>query len=141
MLAIARATTPSALWLSRTNSSGLGNGLWVTAAARSVSSCSRRMYEYYKTEEEFLFALADALSEEYRAVVTAGFILQIDDPGLPDWRDMLKPEPTVEAGTKPETQRRHGLLLTLRRSNRDSNPRSPLPSRKEVGLSLGIGVA
>ncbi len=51
--------------------------------------------EYYKTEEEFLFALADAIAEEYRAVVDAGFILQIDDPGLPDWWDMLKPEPAV----------------------------------------------
>src|SRR5579871_4247139 len=29
------------------------------------------------------------------AVVEAGFILQIDDPGLPDWWDMLKPEPSV----------------------------------------------
>ena len=56
--------------------------------------------EYYKTEEEFLFALADALREEYRAVVVAGFVLQIDDPGLPDWWDMLKPEPTVEAYRK-----------------------------------------
>jgi 5-methyltetrahydropteroyltriglutamate--homocysteine methyltransferase len=53
--------------------------------------------EYYKTEEEFLFALADALREEYRAVIAAGFVLQIDDPGLPDWWDMLKPEPSVEA--------------------------------------------
>jgi len=52
--------------------------------------------EYYKTEEEFLFALADAIAEEYRAVVAAGFILQIDDPGLPDWWDMIKPEPSVE---------------------------------------------
>jgi 5-methyltetrahydropteroyltriglutamate--homocysteine methyltransferase len=51
--------------------------------------------EYYKTEEEFLFALADALHEEYRAVVAAGFVLQIDDPGLADWWDMLKPEPSV----------------------------------------------
>ena len=38
--------------------------------------------EYYQTEDEFLFALADALREEYRAVVAAGFVLQIDDPGL-----------------------------------------------------------
>src|SRR5271169_5250779 len=53
--------------------------------------------EYYPTEEEFLFALADAVHEEYRAVVAAGFVLQIDDPGLPDWWDMLKPEPTVES--------------------------------------------
>jgi 5-methyltetrahydropteroyltriglutamate--homocysteine methyltransferase len=53
--------------------------------------------EYYKTEEEFVFALAEAIAEEYRAVVSAGFVLQIDDPGLPDWWDMIKPAPTVEA--------------------------------------------
>jgi 5-methyltetrahydropteroyltriglutamate--homocysteine methyltransferase len=51
--------------------------------------------EYYRTEEEFLFALADALREEYQAVVNAGLILQIDDPGLVDWWDMLKPAMSV----------------------------------------------
>jgi 5-methyltetrahydropteroyltriglutamate--homocysteine methyltransferase len=56
--------------------------------------------EYYRSEEEFLFALAEALAEEYRAVVAAGFILQVDDPGLPDWWDMLKPEPSVAAYRK-----------------------------------------
>ena len=53
--------------------------------------------EYYPTEEEFLFALADAVHEEYRAVVAARFVLQIDDPGLPDGWDMLNPESTVES--------------------------------------------
>ena len=52
--------------------------------------------EYYKTDEEYIFALADALREEYLAVVNAGFILQIDDPGLPDWWDMIKPAMSVE---------------------------------------------
>jgi 5-methyltetrahydropteroyltriglutamate--homocysteine methyltransferase len=52
--------------------------------------------EYYNTDEEFLFALAEAVREEYRAVVSAGFVLQIDDPGLPDWWDMIKPKPTLE---------------------------------------------
>ncbi|HUB95350.1 MAG TPA: hypothetical protein VL993_05505, partial [Stellaceae bacterium] len=56
--------------------------------------------EFYKTEEEFLFAMAEAIAPEYKAVVDAGFILQIDDPGLPDWWDMLKPEPTIEAYRK-----------------------------------------
>jgi 5-methyltetrahydropteroyltriglutamate--homocysteine methyltransferase len=56
--------------------------------------------EHYKSEEDFLFALAEAMRVEYRAVVDAGFVLQIDDPGLPDWWDMLKPEPTVEAYRK-----------------------------------------
>jgi len=40
--------------------------------------------EYYATEEEYLFAVADALSEEYRAIVDAGFLLQVDDPFMPD---------------------------------------------------------
>ena len=37
---------------------------------------------YYKTEEEYLFATADALREEYEAIVNAGFLLQVDDPHL-----------------------------------------------------------
>jgi 5-methyltetrahydropteroyltriglutamate--homocysteine methyltransferase len=38
--------------------------------------------EYYKTEGEFGVALADALNQEYRAIVDAGLVLQIDDPQL-----------------------------------------------------------
>jgi 5-methyltetrahydropteroyltriglutamate--homocysteine methyltransferase len=37
---------------------------------------------YYKTEEEYLFAIADALREEYEAIVNAGLLLQVDDPHL-----------------------------------------------------------
>lgn len=40
--------------------------------------------EYYKNDEEFVFAIAEAMHEEYRAIVDAGFLLQIDDPDLPD---------------------------------------------------------
>src|SRR5580693_8728316 len=35
---------------------------------------------YYKTEEEFVFAAAEAMHEEYKAIVDAGIVLQIDDP-------------------------------------------------------------
>jgi len=52
--------------------------------------------EYYGNEEEFVFALAEAMREEYRAVVDAGFILQIDDPGVVTSWDMIKPEPTIQ---------------------------------------------
>ena len=52
--------------------------------------------EYYKTDEEYIFALAEALREEYLAIVNAGFVLQIDDPGVVDWWDMLKPALSVE---------------------------------------------
>jgi 5-methyltetrahydropteroyltriglutamate--homocysteine methyltransferase len=40
--------------------------------------------EYYKTDEEFVLAIADVMHEEYQAIVDAGFLLQIDDPDLPD---------------------------------------------------------
>jgi 5-methyltetrahydropteroyltriglutamate--homocysteine methyltransferase len=56
----------------------------------------RGQNQYYRTEEEFLFAIGAALREEYRAIVEAGFILQIDDPGLPDTWDLLDPAPSVE---------------------------------------------
>jgi 5-methyltetrahydropteroyltriglutamate--homocysteine methyltransferase len=38
--------------------------------------------EFYPTDEAYLFALADAMREEYKAIVDAGFLLQIDDPRL-----------------------------------------------------------
>src|SRR5262249_19934651 len=38
--------------------------------------------EFYRTEEEYEQALADALREEYRAIIDAGFVVQIDDPRL-----------------------------------------------------------
>jgi 5-methyltetrahydropteroyltriglutamate--homocysteine methyltransferase len=38
--------------------------------------------EYYRSEDEYLDAVADALNVEYKAIVDAGFTLQIDDPFL-----------------------------------------------------------
>ncbi len=37
---------------------------------------------YYKTEEEFLWAVAEAMKPEYQAIVDAGFLLQLDCPDL-----------------------------------------------------------
>ena len=50
-------------------------GLWLNA--------------YYKTDEEIVVALADALREEYQAIVDAGFILQLDDAFLAHEYDRL----------------------------------------------------
>ena len=52
--------------------------------------------EHYKTDEDYLFALADAIAHEYRAIVDAGFTLQVDDPALPDTYDMIVPAPSIE---------------------------------------------
>ena len=38
--------------------------------------------EYYKTQDDYLYAVADAMHEEYKAVADAGLIVQIDDPRL-----------------------------------------------------------
>jgi 5-methyltetrahydropteroyltriglutamate--homocysteine methyltransferase len=43
--------------------------------------------EYYKSREDYTWALAEAIHEEYKAIVDAGFILQIDDPALVDLYD------------------------------------------------------
>jgi 5-methyltetrahydropteroyltriglutamate--homocysteine methyltransferase len=42
---------------------------------------------YYKSAEDYTIALAEAIREEYKAIVDAGFILQIDDPALVDIYD------------------------------------------------------
>jgi 5-methyltetrahydropteroyltriglutamate--homocysteine methyltransferase len=52
--------------------------------------------EHYATDEEYLFALADSIRHEYKAIVDAGLILQIDDPALPDTYDMIVPAPGIE---------------------------------------------
>ena len=36
--------------------------------------------QYYSTQGEMLFAIADAMHEEYKAIADAGIILQLDDP-------------------------------------------------------------
>jgi 5-methyltetrahydropteroyltriglutamate--homocysteine methyltransferase len=38
--------------------------------------------EYYPNDEAYVFAIAEAMREEYKAIVDAGFLLQIDDPFL-----------------------------------------------------------
>src|SRR5258706_16166518 len=37
---------------------------------------------YYKSDEEFLVDIGEAMREEYKAIIDAGFIVQIDDPHL-----------------------------------------------------------
>ncbi|HEY2619357.1 MAG TPA: cobalamin-independent methionine synthase II family protein [Acetobacteraceae bacterium] len=58
-------------------------------------SASRIANSYYKTEEELLYACADAMRAEYKAIVDAGLILQLDDPAIAENWDMVSPEPTV----------------------------------------------
>jgi 5-methyltetrahydropteroyltriglutamate--homocysteine methyltransferase len=59
-------------------------------------SASRVGNVHYRTDAEFMFACADVLNEEYKAIVDAGLILQIDDPSIADNWDAIVPEPTLE---------------------------------------------
>jgi 5-methyltetrahydropteroyltriglutamate--homocysteine methyltransferase len=77
-------------------------------------SLGRRQNEFYKSDEEYLFAMAEALREEYRAIVEGGFVLQLDDPGLPDTWDLVNPEPTIEEYRKFATVRVEALNHGLR---------------------------
>ncbi|RAX51139.1 epoxyalkane--coenzyme M transferase [Arthrobacter sp. AQ5-05] len=65
-------------------------------AALSPASCARLANDFYTSDEEYLFAAADAMREEYRAILDAGLILQIDDPSLAESWDQVNPEPSLE---------------------------------------------
>jgi 5-methyltetrahydropteroyltriglutamate--homocysteine methyltransferase len=64
----------------------------------------RGQNRHYPTEEAYVFAIAEALRTEYRAIVDAGFILQIDDPGLGETWDMLIPPPPLEDYRKTQAR-------------------------------------
>jgi 5-methyltetrahydropteroyltriglutamate--homocysteine methyltransferase len=65
-------------------------------AAVAPGSAARIGNTHYASEEELVFACADALREEYKAIVDAGFILQLDDPSIAENFDMIDPAPAVE---------------------------------------------
>src|SRR5262249_45820115 len=71
---------------------------FITAVA--PGSMVRRINKYYPTQEAFLFAIADAMKTEYKAIVDAGFLLQIDDPQLVTRYDMEDPPPNAEGYRK-----------------------------------------
>jgi 5-methyltetrahydropteroyltriglutamate--homocysteine methyltransferase len=50
--------------------------------------------EYYPRDEDLIFAVAEALREEYRAIVDAGFLLQVDDAHLPIMYERMVPPAT-----------------------------------------------
>ncbi|HEY7163619.1 MAG TPA: cobalamin-independent methionine synthase II family protein [Candidatus Binatia bacterium] len=69
--------------------------------------------EYYPDGEAYLFAIADAMREEYRTIVEAGFVLQIDDPDLADaWQ--MHPEMNLAEYRKYQTVRIAALNHALK---------------------------
>src|SRR6266850_2468009 len=64
-------------------------------APGSLEMFCRAQNSYYPNAEVFCEAIAGAMRDEYRAIVEAGFVLQLDDPGLPGAWDMLDPRPSL----------------------------------------------
>ena len=64
-----------------------------------------RQNDFYKSEEEFVFALAEAMRTEYEAIVEAGFLLQVDDAWLVALWDRIGIQMGLEAFRKRITLR------------------------------------
>ena len=62
--------------------------LCMTALAPPIMT-SFLQNDYYKTEEEFLFAIAEAMNEEYRTIAQSGILLQLDEPSVATHWHML----------------------------------------------------
>ena len=66
------------------------------AAVAPGSVVPDRINEHYRTDADFIFAVADALNEEYRAIVGAGLLLQVDDAHLPIMYERMVPPATFD---------------------------------------------
>ena len=85
---------------------------FLTAVAPG-SIITRRINKYYVSEEAFLFAIAEAMKTEYKAIVDGGFLLQIDDPQLVTRYDMEDPPPNAEQYRKLAAARVEALNHAL----------------------------
>ena len=82
-------------------------------AASPASIEAWQINRHYKTDEECLYAIAEAMREEYEAIAAAGFMLQIDDPRLV-MHYMLHPEMSVEDARRWARSRIDALNHALR---------------------------
>jgi 5-methyltetrahydropteroyltriglutamate--homocysteine methyltransferase len=64
------------------------------AAVAPASVAPDRADEYYNSDEDYVFAVADALRDEYKAIVDAGLILQVDDAYLAHTYEVMVPPKT-----------------------------------------------
>ena len=90
---------------------GIEEGFMTSIAPASASRIGNT---HYKTEEELLYACADAMREEYKAILDAGLVLQLDDPAIAENWDQINPEPTVEDYRKFTMVRVEALNYAIR---------------------------
>jgi len=91
---------------------GVTQGGWMNSIA--PASCARMPNTHYKSEEELLFACADAMHEEYKAIIDAGLILQVDDAYLALTYEVMVPPKTLKDYRKWAALRVEALNHALR---------------------------
>ena len=107
--------------------------------------------EHYATEEEFVFAIAEAMNEEYRAIADAGIVLQLDEPAIvtnwhflthldiPGYRRWM--EPRIEAlnvalkGIDPSRVRMHTCWGSIHQPHTQD-----IPLERVLDLLLKVNV-
>lgn len=91
---------------------------FLTSTAPASIEVGRRN-EYYRDDEEYLFALADALRIEYEAIADAGFLVQVDDAWLAALWDRIGIKMGIEAYRKYCMLRVEALNYALRNIPRE----------------------
>jgi 5-methyltetrahydropteroyltriglutamate--homocysteine methyltransferase len=108
--------------------------------------------EHYSSDREFLFAIADAMNEEYRTIADSGILLQLDEPAiLTDWHWMTEAnvaeyrkwlEVQVEAlnvalrGIPPERVRMHSCWGSIHQPHTED---IPLEDVLDLVLRVNVG--
>jgi 5-methyltetrahydropteroyltriglutamate--homocysteine methyltransferase len=87
--------------------------VFLTSTAPASLEVYRRN-EYYSSDEEYLYAIADAIRVEYQTIVEAGLILQVDDAWLPALWDRIGMQMGLEAFRRRCVTRVEALNHALR---------------------------
>jgi len=87
---------------------------FLTTTAPASLEVYRRDNQFYKSEEEYLYALAEAMRTEYEAIAGAGLVLQVDDAWLPALWDRIGIQMGMEAFRRRSIVRIEALNHALR---------------------------
>jgi 5-methyltetrahydropteroyltriglutamate--homocysteine methyltransferase len=95
-----------------TDSAGTDDVFLTSTAPASLEVYRRN--DYYATQEEYLYAIAEAMRVEYQAIVDAGIILQVDDAWLPALWDRVGMQMGLDAFRRRCIERVEALNHALR---------------------------
>ena len=109
-----------------------GDDVFLSAASPGIIALYMPDNRHYASTEEYIFALAEAMKEEYDAIVAAGLILQLDCPDLPAADDSLDGAPAADV---TEFRRR----VAMRLAAVDHATRDIPPDRMRIHLCWGNG--